>query len=77
MIAEHEQALLKIGSVPYRYNKKPGGFWISEEEELLIYDAEIEKRKRLGEIVKRVNNTNSTWLLKGPWTGVGPYKKHL
>jgi hypothetical protein len=29
------------------------------------------------EIVKRFHNTNSSWLLRGPYLGTGRYKKHI
>ena len=74
LINEHEETLHQVDK--YSYNKKPGGFWKDPGYEHLIQRQEIRK-KAIINLEKQQENTNSSWLLKGPHCGVGPYKKNV
>jgi len=60
----------------YRYSKKPAGFWRDRSQEL-EFNEEENRVDNLNQIAKRFNNTNSDWLLKGPYLGTGRYKDHV
>jgi hypothetical protein len=60
----------------YRYSKKPAGFWRDKSQELEFINEE-NRVANLNNIAKSYNNTNSDWLLKGPYLGTGRYKDHI